>query len=173
MVMNDDRRNGTLACKRRLPVHPTYALDVICLSAAKNLRSSCRNKTLSRCCKIPMQLGFALWNKQLSWDWIPEQKSVRPEHCQALIYTNNNWSTCSPFFCTLVLRSNRYKYICTVKSWTWTWWSHISWGLSTISIIHFLVSSERKQICDVTVTRIICVYNKRWQGQQMACTMLK
>ncbi len=139
--MNDDRRNGTLACKRRLPVHPTYALDMICLSAAKNLRSSCRNKTLSRCCKIPMQLGFACEANSSAGDWIPEQKSVRLEHCQALIYTNINWSTCSPYFF-----SNCYKYICTVKSWTWTWWSHISWGLSTISIIHFLVSSERKQI---------------------------
>lgn len=136
--------------------------------------TACVEKTLSRCCKRPMQLGFACETNSSAGDWISEQKSVRLEHCQALIYTNNNWSTCSPFF--FVPWCCAPTVISIFAMWnlgTWTWWSHISWGLSTVSIIHFLVSSEGKQICDVSVTRIICVYNKRWQGQQMARTMLK
>lgn len=74
--MNDDRRNGTLAYRRRLPVHPTYALDVICESAAKNLRSSCRKKPRTgvvkdRCSwdllvKQTAQLGIGFLNKNLS-----------------------------------------------------------------------------------------------------------
>lgn len=64
------------------------------------LRRTCTastKKKMNRCCKRPMLLGFTCEANSSAGDWIFEQKPVRDEHCQALIYRNNNWCTCPPF----------------------------------------------------------------------------
>lgn len=42
--MDDDKEWHSSVQKKRVAVHPTYALDVICESAAKNLCSSHEKK---------------------------------------------------------------------------------------------------------------------------------